>query len=378
VLDATGFKRKRYSDLVSDMSVKAKELFGEDTNVTEKSFLGILIRLVAWFLAILWEVAENVYNSAFVSKAEGVQLDRLAPHIGITRHQAAHALWQVEFEGTPGYTITEGTQYETERGVIFELTSDVTLDDQGNGVGEVICSEVGPIGNVMVGEISVFTNPDENVTSVTNTTLLIAGREKETDDELRERFYQSTSKTGASTLDSIRATILNVIGVRSVIIKENVESVEVDGIPANSIAPIVYGGSDQSVAQAIFETKPAGIRSYGSTIVEIADSQGVLHPIGFSRPTLVDVYVRATIQRGVSYPTDGDEQVQSAIVDYFNSLLIGNDVVVSKLITAISKIEGVEDVTVELSTDGETYTTSNIVVADDSAAVTDVDKVVIV
>ena len=119
MLDKNGFKRKRYSDLVEDMTLKAKELFGEDTNLSERSFLGILIRLFAWFLAIIWEVAEKVYNSGYMHKAEGIQLDRKAWEFGITRLQEQHAQGTIEIHGTPGFVVEEGTLFETDKGILF-------------------------------------------------------------------------------------------------------------------------------------------------------------------------------------------------------------------------------------------------------------------
>ena len=377
MLDATGFKRKRYSDLVDDMTLKAKELFGEDTNLSEKSFLGILIRLFAWFLAIIWEVAEKVYNSGFVSKAEGGQLDRLGAYIGISRLQATNETWKIQITGQPGYMIQDGTQFETSKGIIFELIDVVTLDDDGIGFGEVVCTQEGAIGNVNVGDICIFTNPDENLYSVTNTELLVQGRDRETDEEFRQRYFQSTSKTGASTIESIQATVLEVPGVKSVSITENSSSTEENGIPPHSFSVFVYGGSDQDVARAIFQTKPSGIQAFGKTVVPVQDSQGITHYIGFTRPSITNVFVRLTIQRGTNYPANGDDLVRTEVLTYFEQLMIGDDVIVSQLIRAVGNIDGVVDVSVELSTDGTTYVTSNLAIPSDSVAATTSDKVVI-
>lgn len=377
MLDRNGFKRKRYSDLIEDMTLKAKELFGEDINVTERSFLGILIRLFAWFLAIIWEVAEKVYNSGFVSKAEGIQLDRLGAYIGISRLQATREMWEIQLTGKPGYLVNDGTQFETDNGIIFELAEVVELDEQGNGTGTVVCVQEGSVGNVNVGDIHIFTNPDENLYSVTNTELLVQGRDRETDEEFRQRYFQSTSKTGASTIESIQATVLEVPGVKSVSITENSSSTEENGIPPHSFSVFVYGGSDQDVAKAIFQTKPAGIQAFGTTVVPVQDSQGMTHYIGFTRPSVIDVFVRLTIQRGTNYPANGDDLVRTEVLTYFEQLMIGDDVIVSQLIRAVGNIDGVVDVSVELSTDGTTYVTSNLAIPNDSVAMTATDKVVI-
>jgi len=72
LLNENGFQRKTYSDIVDEMEDKAKEQFGEDVNTSSRTPLGIIFRIIAWFLAGVWDIAERVYNSGFVSKSEGV------------------------------------------------------------------------------------------------------------------------------------------------------------------------------------------------------------------------------------------------------------------------------------------------------------------
>lgn len=67
------FNGKPIPSLVDSMEDRAREQFGEDVNTSSKTPLGIIIRIFAWFLAGLWDIAERVYNSGFVSKSEGVQ-----------------------------------------------------------------------------------------------------------------------------------------------------------------------------------------------------------------------------------------------------------------------------------------------------------------
>lgn len=56
MLDKNGFRRKTYDDLLDEMSDKAKELFGDNINLSTRSFIGILVRLYAWFLSLLWQM----------------------------------------------------------------------------------------------------------------------------------------------------------------------------------------------------------------------------------------------------------------------------------------------------------------------------------
>ncbi|MED5050667.1 baseplate J/gp47 family protein [Anoxybacillus rupiensis] len=371
MLDRNGFKRKRYSDLIDDMVLKAKELFGEDVNINEKSFLGILIRLFAWFLAIIWEVAEKVYNSSYMHKAEGIQLDRKAWEFGIARLQEAHAQGNIEIHGTPGFVVEEGTLFETSSGVLFELTENVTLDESGVGTGLIVCTEPGTKGNVTVNSITIVSNPNENITSVTNPEQTEGGRARETDAEFLERYQQTLSGLGSSTTDSIRAELLKLNGVRAAVVIENTKSIPDEaGRPPKSISAYVLGGDANEIAKVIFQKKAAGIEAYGTEQVQVYDMAGYPRSIGFSRATEVPIAVQLTIQKNDSFPIDGVKQVKAEIIKYiggtdedgtsYTGLNMGETVVFSKLINRVYQIEGIEDVELLVGLQGQELGTSNV------------------
>ncbi|KZN96171.1 hypothetical protein AZI98_08900 [Aeribacillus pallidus] len=371
MLDATGFKRKRYTELVDDMTLKAQELFGEDINVSEKSFLGILIRLFAWFLALLWEVAEKVYNSGYMHKAEGIQLDRKGWEFGITRLQEAHAQGTIEIRGTPGFVVEEGTLFETSSGVLFELTENVTLDENGVGTGLIVCTEPGTKGNVAVNSITIVSNPNENITSVTNPEPTEGGRARETDAEFLERYQQTLSGLGSSTTDSIRSELLKLNGVRAAVVIENTQSTPDEaGRPPKSVSTYILGGDPDEIAQVIFSKKAAGIEAYGTEQVEVFDMAGFPHTIGFSRATEVPISIKLTIQKNDRFPAEGVQQVKTELIKYIGGedadgtfyvgLNMGETVVFSKLINQVYKVDGVDDVHLVVGVKGQTPGTSNV------------------
>lgn len=372
ILDKNGFKRKTYQELKSDMEEKFKEGFGADINLSARSPLGILLMIFAWFLSLVWELAERVYNSAFVSKATGVQLDRLGPYIGISRNGSTRAYGEIRIKGTPGHVVEAGNQFKTERDVVFDLTDNVEIGSDTFGIGPIECTVAGGIGNVGSNEIIVIVNPSDKVEAVTNLEATFGGEEEETDSEFRKRYFQSGSQ-GTSLIDEV----LEVPGVRYALINQNVYATEHNGIPPHAIAPFVFGGNDLDVAAAIFRKKAGGIQSFGTTIVDITDSQGIIHSIGFSRPIFVDIYVKVKVTPGAAFPSNGKSLLQQTIVDYLSNLSIGDDVVLSKLIRITSTIEGIDDLEIVLSTDGISYNVQNIAIGTDSVARTSLDKVVV-
>lgn len=389
MLDGTGFKRKTYNELLQEMDQRARELFGDDINTSERSPLGIIIRLFAWFLGKSWELAEKVYNSGFVTKAKGVQLDNLTPLYNTQRIAEQSARVTLSFTGTPNYTILTGTQFATENDILFTLTEDVTLDGLGSGTGIAYAVETGAAGNVLANTITVQAEPDVDVLTVNNPENATGGREEETDSELVNRLLDSSAAGGSGTGNSIRARLLGVTGVRAASVIENNTMATVDGNEPKSIHVYVLGGESKDVAQAIFEKKSAGIGTNGAEIVNVEDASGNNQVIKFDYAVEVPIYVNADITTNNAFPADGMAQVKDAIIRYigglaqdgteYNGLGMGDDVVWSKLVqTILSQVEGIEDVTLTIGKTAGSLSTSNIVIEAEEVAQTDVTKVEVV
>jgi Uncharacterized homolog of phage Mu protein gp47 len=371
MLDAKGFKRPTYAEIFAEMEAEAKSRFGENVNTSERSFLGILLRIFAWFLSKIWQATENTYYSGYVNTAEGAQLDRLGPYVGITRKLETWATGTIQLTGTPGHTEPAGFRVETLAGVVFETVEDITLDASGVGTGEIRALEPGTVGNVAAGTITVISNPNANITSVTNPTPTSGGQNKETDQEFRERFALSVSGGGAATIDSIRSALLRTPGVRAaVVIENNTMTTDAAGRPPKSFEAYVLGGAPEDIGQTILNTKAAGIEAYGSESVEVLDISGNPHTIRFSYAVEVPIHIRVTVRTNNQYPADGDVQVESAIIRYIGGedsdgqlyvgLNMGDDVIHSRVIASVYKVVGIEDALVELSTDGSMWVQANI------------------
>jgi uncharacterized phage protein gp47/JayE len=387
VLDKNGFKRKTYDDLLTDMSAKAKELFGANANVTERAVLGILIRIMAWFLSLAWMAIEQVYHAAYRKSAEGVQLDKLLPLAGTTRNLDEYAFGEVTLTGTPNYTVGSGFLVGTEYDVNFETLEDVTLDVNGQGTVEIVCTEIGPIGNVEANSITEIVQTNADVISVTNVNATSGGRNKETDQEARERSDITVEGQGSGTTASVRAELLKIPAVRAARVIENYEDVPDEfGTPSRAIQAFVLGGSDEDIAQAILNKKAGGIRPHGAIFVNIPDLSGDLKKIGFTRATEVNLFARVTVTKNTSFQSDGIDQVKNALVKYvggadttnqlYAGLNMGEKVYFSQSIKAITmNVAGIVDVDIEFSTDGVTYSSSNIDIAINEVAQISADDI---
>ncbi|OES45221.1 baseplate J/gp47 family protein [Domibacillus iocasae] len=382
-LDKNGYKRKTYDELLTEMQTRAKELFGENTNVSNRSVIGILLRIMAWFLSLVWEDNEDVYYSASINSATGASLDRLLPYGGISRNSEGYAEGPLLINGTPNYTLLQGFQVTNPSDVFFETIEDVTLDANGSGTVTIRAVEPGITGNVGVGQVTIIVNPDANIDSVTNPEETANGREKETDTESKDRYAVSVEGLGSATLPSVRANLLKLPGVRAAQVIENYTMETVNGQPAKSIQAFVLGGIDQEIAETVFTTKAGGIEPFGTITKTVLDLSGYEHIVRFSRAEEVLIRIRVTIQKNNAFPADGGDQVRSALVRFiggedisgalYAGLSMGDDVIYSRIIAQIYKVEGIDDVQLELSADGINYVSSNIAIGLQQVAQTDSD-----
>ncbi|MEQ6856062.1 baseplate J/gp47 family protein [Lysinibacillus capsici] len=370
-LTKEGFKRKTYEELLNSMSAKAKEKFGQDANVSERSVLGILIRIMAWFMSLLWQDLEHTYHSGYRKTAEGVQLDMLLPFAGITRRLEEHAYGFIEVSGTPGTVVPAGFLVSTNTEVVFLTLAEAVLDASGVVTIEVVAQEPGIKGNVQAGTITEIVNPTLGINAVTNQVGTNGGRDKETDQEARDRADLSVEGLGSGTTAAIRTELLKTTGVRSAKVIENYSDyVDQYGTPPRSIQAFVLGGTNEDIAHAIHKKKAAGIQPFGSTYVSIKDEAGFDKMVGFTRAEAINVFIKLSVKVDSSFPVDGKDQIISSIVKYiggidkdssnYAGLNMGDDVIESRIVSRAFMIDGVEDVSAQLSVNNITFTEDNI------------------
>ena len=373
MLNDKGFQRRTYSDLIDDMEDKAKELFGSDINTSARTPLGVILRIFAWSLSSVWEVSERVYNSGFVSKSEGVQLDRLGSNHGILREPAQESYVTLEFRGEPGHIVEEQTQFATESDVYFEILEAVTLNAEGFGIGEAISLRKGIRNNVGEYRVVVQAEPTEKLYSVTNPLAAAGASDRETDDEYKARIKLSVEGSSASTPPGIVAALKTVQGVRSAnVVINNTMEVDEDGNPPKSIHAYVLGGPKLLIAEALFQSASAGIETVGDQRVTVTDLSGLDHVMSFDFAEEVKIFIKLELTSNAGFPTDGANQVKNNLVQLiggedsqgslFTGSQMGEDVIISRMYNAIYKVPGVNDVTVLIGTSMDDLGQQNITI----------------
>jgi uncharacterized phage protein gp47/JayE len=370
------------------MELKTRETFGETTNTSARTPLGLILRVVAWVIARLWQDTEQVYNSGYINTAEGNSLDRLGPHVGISRIMEQYATGAVTITGTPGYIVQAGFRVAAgDR--YFETVDEIMIGSSGTANVAIKAIEPGQEGNVAAGTITDVVNPNADVSSVSNSAATSGGRAKETDTEFRERFTLSVSAGGSGTVDSIRGALLSVDGVRAAAVIENTANVvDSEGRPPKSFESYVLGGQAADIGAAIFGKKGAGIESFGNESVTVTDLAGYPHTVRFSYATTVSISLRVTMTKNSSFPIDGEAQIKTALVKYigggdtdgqiYAGLTMGSSVVYARLIAIALSVEGVLDAAIQLSTNGgSTWSQQNVVIQQQAVAQTSASQIVV-
>lgn len=347
-----GFARKDLATILAEIEEQQRDDIDPGLNQEGDSLLGQLNSVVGNAFAELWEVAEAIYDNQYPDTASNQSLDDVAAITGTSRRAATNStvLCDVNIDG--GFTLPAGSvAFVPGQAGTTRFLLDEDLNNPGGGPATFIgvaftAQDTGPV----VANAGTLTGGPELVTgwnSVTNPNDATLGKLQETDAELRLRRLQEVAGAGGSTLEAIRADVSRVAGVISVKALENTSDiVDSNGLPPHSFEVLVLGGDDDDIAQAIFDTKPAGILAFGSTIVNVEDSEGVTVPIGFSRPTAKQVWLELDLLVDDDYPAGGDDAVKQTVVEFAETIfLTGDDVVLARLNQAAFMVMGVRDIT---------------------------------
>lgn len=234
----------------------------------------------------------------------------------------------------------------------------------------IIASDTGAL-TVPALSIREIVTPIVGLDDVVNFDPGIAGLDRETDAELRDRRASELQKAGTATLLGMREAIENVPNVSVVTIIENATDVtDSDGRPRQSFEAYVIGGDDDAVAQAIYDSKPIGIQPVTTAGVSeqrsgtVTDVNGEDLVVEFSEPADVPMLVVVTGTKDSNYPADGDDQIKQALLDYFDTLALGDDVLNHLLYTPVNTVPGI--ITLAITQDtvaGGTPTASNTTIA---------------
>ena len=194
-------------------------LLEDEFDMREGTVTYMISSAFATELARLYDNLEELYKNAFAATAEGEYLDMAVSVIGLTRNPKSNAV--VKMQGDEGFTVGE------------KLTNgerDYTIIGVEDGYYLARCEEAGDAGNSYLGEV-LPKEVRDGFNKMEITAIVALGRDKETDEELRERYIETLNCpvcTGnLSYYKNVLSTIEGVGGVKIEPVPEGVGTVKV-------------------------------------------------------------------------------------------------------------------------------------------------------
>jgi uncharacterized phage protein gp47/JayE len=328
-------------------------------NLASTSALGNVVLIFADKLREMQEMARAVYEARNPDGATGASLDRIGAFTGTEREGATKSyLTACDVNLDDGFSAAAGEMVAHVTGDPSRRFVNVTAASNSSGVPATIsvdfeAEEAGPVG-CLSGELEVIAEPLTGWNAITNPTDAVEGQDEESDSAYRVR-RRDELVGGSHTVDAIRTDILQNADLEVVfckVLENDTDATDANGLPPKSIMVVAYGpvspsaADDLALATQILASKPASIKTYGTTAKTVTDDQGNDHTVKLTRPTAVPIYLEIDVTTDESFPDDGETQIKEALVAVGDDTYQpGDDVIASRLKAAAFAVTGVTDVT---------------------------------
>lgn len=234
----------------------------------------------------------------------------------------------------------------------LEVTATTYLTPKNVAVYGTIESIVEGADVDVANTLTVLISSVGGLSSTYNEEAVVVGRERETDEEFRIRILESDQSKSVATLPAITSRLRNISGVTRVSVVENDTNItDGDGRPAHSYEVIVSGGLDNTIANEIWQSKPAGIQLHGNTTVLITDSENIQRTIKFTRPVAINLAFKVTYTQYTeeTLPASPATLIKTIVDESTDDLGVGKDVIPSRFFGPIySGVEGLNSLVVEI------------------------------
>lgn len=284
-----------------------------DSNAPDGQF----VIAVSQLLYQLDQEQVKTYNYRDPNQAEDQALADIGSHQNIQFEKQRQSTISLQLNGDDGSEVLALTQIKNlSNDSIWVLQHDVVIPGRGDYVSE----EYGLISSDGDWELQ---NPTLGFDSVSDPLDFIIGRNDETNEEFRARRKNVVARPSVGVLDGISSELYSVEDVLDVSMLENDTHEVVDGLPPNSIRPIVLGGIDDDVFNAIFIKRGVGYQHVGNFEKTFPVGSGT-KIIRFDRPDNIPIFVKISVFGGTYLTNEMKDAVKNSIVKYSQGFLNQN------------------------------------------------------
>ena len=308
--DSTGLTVKTLTELREELETDYKDIYGDDINLDQNSPDGQVVNIEAQEGVDLRELLASINAGFDPDQAEGRVLDQRLALNNITRNGGTFTLVPVEItvdqalnliglddqsdELNP--TISNLYTVKDDAGNEFYLLASVAIVGAGAVDYSFRAADIGDV-QVLVGTITTPVTIIAGVTGINNTAGASSqGVDEESDADAKVRRRSSTAISSVGYLDAIEAAIKDLSNVTTGIVLENdTDTTDGDGIPSHSIWAIVEGGDNTEIGTVLYAKKSSGSGYKGAVEVEILRPNGTTYTAKFDRPVDQDLWIQFNI-----------------------------------------------------------------------------------
>lgn len=353
-LTSTGFVMPTLEETKASLEAELLETVDPALDLSPDQPFGQIVGIFSSKVTEVYEIVQTLANSMNPGTAANFLLDNIAAITGTKREQPKKSTVKLNCVLGASFTAAAGAMTANVLGqpdVLWRNVGAVSQTLAGTYSIDFECIIYGP-NPANAGTLTTITVPVAGWTSCTNPLDAVLGSFDEKDESLRKRREDELSAPGACTVDSIRADVLQVPGVQQCYVFENVTlATDANGLPGKSIEVVIYDGNtpaavNADVAQTVWDGKPSGSETVGSTTVSVKDSQGNDRYAKFSRATVKNVWLEYDVVVDANFfPANGADLIKTAAAlhgDTYQNLSV--DVFAVRFKSQALTIPGVLDV----------------------------------
>jgi uncharacterized phage protein gp47/JayE len=311
-----------------DIQQRINQRLTMDANKLEGGFSQDIIGSVSFEIANIKETeVDTIIDRAFVTTANGTDLDKVGEDYGLPRRRDAAAIVYLEITGDQFAVINQNVK-AVFNNLVYTVQEYKKINSSGIATVKAKCETKGTIGNVPANSITEFLTTYDGLKTVNNPEPAYDGFDEEDDEVYRQRIkdYLAEDATNANKAQ-YEKWAREVIGVQKAVIKDAKEL----NMPGH--VGVYISAIDTTVSEELKEEVKAHIEAvqpinptilvYSLNYVDINVTANVVLKDGYTNIDVLDEFKISLKQ----YLTTVDK-----VVSYFN---------ISKLLFAC---DGVEDV----------------------------------
>lgn len=337
--ETTGLLEFKYKDdILTEYQNLFKTLF-KDINTDPSTPQGQLITSLTQTDLATISYLESLTNGFFMG-GSGYFLDLWAWNLfRVTRKEGIPSSVLVTIEGVAGVNVPASFTI-TDLKYNYKISTPVTIPASGSIAATFYCTE---INDFVAGEntINRMVTIVEGVERVNNGARATPAILKESDGELFQRCVYFGSTARNASFRSILANVAEVQGVNRIVGAENAtdKAATISGVTLtpHSICIVVDGGTNEDIANAMFESRATGCAMVGDVKVPISLA-GMNYTYSFYRPKVISLKasVKVTSQSKI-IPSNFESMIKNTLTDFINNLDINSTITQPLISNALIK-----------------------------------------